>query len=156
MANKKIKALDLAPFVGLQCAIYSGGEPVSHYIEGVDIHLNKVIAERVNYNPEEVKPILKDLKCLSIENTVHISCAIMEYDKGTKKEQKKWHENDLKDIEEFGFIQFHTSDSIWLPQIINYLIKEGFNLHLLPHGTYLIKGKDGIVRDSHENEINHK
>lgn len=150
MADKKITALDLAPFVGLPCAIYSGGEPVSHYIEGVDVYLNKVIAERVNYEPEQVKPILKDLCLLSIEDTVYISCNIMEYDKGTKEVQKKWHKNDLNDISEYGMIQFHTSDSIFIPKIAQYLTIKGYNLGLLPPGAYLLKQKDGSVIETNE------
>src|ERR1700741_2884227 len=146
----KITAQDLAPFVGLPCAIYSGGETVPHYIEGVDIHLNKVIAERVNYNPEQIKPVLKDLECLTVEDTVFISCDIMGYERGTVKEQKKWHQNDLRDIREYGSIQFDTRDSIFLPKIMEYFTRKGYNLHLLPHGTYLIKHKDGKVVDSND------
>jgi len=38
-----------------------GVEPVSHYLEGFDWYLNKVIAERVNYDPLWIKPILRPL-----------------------------------------------------------------------------------------------
>ena len=144
----KITAQDLILYIGLPCAIYDGGEPVSHYIEGVDVNQNKVIAERTNYNPEQIKPILKPLEELTIEDTVFISCEIMEYDKPVNElEKMQWHHNDLNNIKEFGFIQFEKHDSIWMPKVIEYLIRKGYNLNLLPHGTYLVINKNGKTID---------
>ena len=139
---KKITAKDLALFVGLLCEYNIGESKCIGKIEGVNIKDNYVTAAGFRFHPEDVKPILKSLECLSVEDTVHISCDIMGYDKGTVKEQKKWNKNDLNDIKEYGFIQFDTSDSIFMPKIIEYLIKQGFNLELIPHGTYLLDGKD--------------
>jgi hypothetical protein len=150
MANKKITALDLAPFVGLQCAIYKGSKPshlFSKQIDGVNIKLNKVIVDGKKHNPEDIKPILQELSELTVEDTVHINCNIIGYDKSSKKQYQKWHETDLNDIKEYGFLQFDTSQSIFLPEIIKYLISRGFNMELIPHGTYLI-GSNGIVESS--------
>ena len=149
--NKKITALDLAPFVGLQCAIYKGSKPshlFSKQIDGIDIKINKVIVGNKKYNPEDVKPILQELSNLTVEDTVHITCNIIGYIKASKKEQKKWHEKDLNDIKEYGFLQFDTSESIFLPKIIKYLVGRGFNMELIPHGTYLI-GTNGVVEQKH-------
>lgn len=148
----KITASDLQYYIGLPCAIYELNndgtinkdiDPAPAYIEGVDEPLNKIIAERIDYEPIQVKPILTNLEELTIEDTVHMSCEILGYDKGTKEEHIKWHENDLKEIREYGFIQFATSDSIFMPKIILYLIKKGYDLHLLPSGSYLIYNKNG-------------
>ena len=66
----KITAQDLILCIGLPCAIYDllpNGEinkdvVAPAYIEGVDLHLNKIIAERVSYESVQVKPILNVLK----------------------------------------------------------------------------------------------
>lgn len=142
---KKITAKDLAPYVGLPCAIYDGGEPVSHYIEGVDIHLNKVIAERVNYEPEQVKPILRRLEDITVEETVYISCDIMGYDRENDELHQKWNQNDKEQINKFGFFQFDTRDSIFTPAVTLYLISRGFNLHLLPEGSYLETDGEKVI-----------
>ena len=60
-----------------------------------------------------------------------------------RKISKKDFEKLKTNIKEFGFIQFDKSDSIFTPEIILYLIKQGYNLHLLPHGSYLIENKNG-------------
>ena len=159
MENNKVTAKDLQFFVGLSCAIYELNadgtinyeiDPAPAYIEGVDVSLNKVIAERVNYEPVQIKPILKNLEEITVEEIVHISCNILEYENGTLQEQIQWHKNDVTDIKEFGFFQFDKSDSIYTPQIILYLIKQGYNLHLLPNGSYLIYNKDGRAFETKE------
>lgn len=88
MANKKITALDLAPFVGLQCAIYKNSKPshlFSKQMDGVDIKLNKVIVGGKKYNP------------------------------------------------------------------IKYLVGRGFNMELIPHGTYLIGSNNNAVLSKYSN-----
>ncbi len=52
-------------------------EPVPHYLEGIDFHLQEVIAERVNYNPDWVKLILKPLH--SIKDYELIECCFIGY-----------------------------------------------------------------------------
>lgn len=48
--------------------IYEPGiEPVSHYLEGIDWCLGKAIAERVNYDPSWIKPILRPLSDITEE-----------------------------------------------------------------------------------------
>jgi hypothetical protein len=113
------------------------------YIEGVDVHLNKIIAERVSYEPVQIKPILKQLEALTIDDSVFISCEIMGYEKSNDDAYKKWNQNDLNEIKEFGFIQFDKSDSIHMPKVTEYLIRKGYNMELIPHGTYLLQNKDG-------------
>ncbi len=60
ITEKEVTAKQLINFIGLPCLIYDGGQPVPHdRIEGVDIDCNEVIAERTNYKPIQIKPILK-------------------------------------------------------------------------------------------------
>lgn len=61
----KKRAIDLRFFIGCSCAIMDGDEPTPSYIEGIDVHLNKVISERVNWEPEMIKPILRRFDSLS-------------------------------------------------------------------------------------------
>lgn len=141
----EVTAKDLIICIGLPCLIYDGGEPVPHdRIEGVDIDTNEIIAERTNYKPKQIKPILKELDNITLEDVVYYSCDIMGYDREEDK-FNLWLENDLRQIKEFGMIQFDTKDSIYMPQIITFFMKRGYNLHLLPHGSYLIRDKDGKI-----------
>ena len=144
--EKEVTAKDLIHYIGLPCLIYDGGQPVPHpRIEGVDIDCNEIIAERTNYKPKQIKPILRELENLTLKDTVYISCDIMGYDRETEQEQITWHQNDVNQIKEFGMIQFDTKDSIYLPKVFQYLTEQGYNLHLLPHGSYLIMDKDGKI-----------
>jgi len=154
----EVTAKDLIYYIGLPCAIYDGGKPVSHpRIEGVDIDCNEVIAERTNYKPNQIKPILKELEDITVEDVVHYSVNLMGYDDEPDKHEL-WHQNDVNQIKEFGMIQFDTRDSIYMPLIITYLMKQGYDLHLLPHGSYLIQDKFGKITnlndfDEHGNLI---
>jgi len=141
----EITAKDLIYYIGLPCLIYDGGEPVPHsHIEGVDIDTDEIIAERTTYKPKQIKPILKELENITIQDSVYISVNIMGYDDEPNK-HKLWHKNDVNQIKEFGMIQFDTQDSIFMPLIITYLMKQGYNLELLPHGSYLIKDNVGKI-----------
>jgi len=154
MSETKITAQDLILFIGLPCAIYDllpNGEinkdiVASAYIEGVDVHLNKVISERVSYEPVQIKPILKRLEDLTMSDSVFISCDIMGYDNEPDK-HGNWHKSDLNDIKGFGFFQFEKHDSIHMPKVIEYLIRKGYNMELIPHGTYLLQNKNGIATE---------
>ena len=158
--KNKITAKDLQFYIGLPCAIYELNsddtinkniDPVSHYIEGVDINEDKIIAERAYWKPHQIKPILKNLEEISVRETIHISCTIMGYDSAENEDQKiRWNKNDKTDIKEFGFIQFDKSDSIFMPHVILYLMKQGYNLHLLPSGSYLIENKGGRAIETPE------
>lgn len=144
ITEKEVTAKQLINFIGLPCLIYDGGQPVPHdRIEGVDIDCNEVIAERTNYKPIQIKPILKKLEDITLKDVVHYSCDIMGYDRETEQEEMKWHQNDVNQIKEFGMIQFDTRDSIYLPKVFQYLTEQGYDLGLLPHGSYLIQDKDG-------------
>lgn len=150
--TQEITAKDFIYFIGLPCLIYDGGEPVYHpRIEGVDIDRNEIIAERTNYKPIQIKPILKQLEDITIEDVIHYSCEIMGYDREEDK-FKLWHQNDVHQIKEFGMIQFDTSDSIYLPEIMKYFMNQGYDLHLIPHNSYLIVGKDGKIDTNKFNE----
>lgn len=143
-----VTAKQLINFIGLPCLIYDGGKPVPHpRIEGVDIDTNEVIAERTNYKPIQIKPILKKLEDIRLKDVIHYSCDIMGYDRETEEEQIKWFQNDLHQIREFGMIQFDTKDSIYLPKVFQYLTEQGYDLGLLPHGSYLIMDNDGNIEN---------
>ncbi len=145
MEIKKITASDLQFYCGLPCLVYDGGEPVSAMIEGVDILQNKVISERANYEPYQVVPILRRLEDITLEEVAHILIDIQGYDDVTQKVKEDWHKEALFDIANFGCIQFDKSQSIWNPSITMYMIRQGLNLHLLPHGSYLEIDKEGSI-----------
>lgn len=146
----EITAKQLINFIGLPCLIYDGGEPVFHpRIEGVDIDCNEVIAERTNYKPNQIKPILKKLENITVEDVVYYSCDIMGYEREEDKFEL-WYQNDVNQIREFGMIQFDSKDSIFLPKVFQYLTEQGYDLGLLPHGSYLIMNKDGKIENLHE------
>lgn len=67
---KKLKDyLHLYP--GVDIAICEKGiEPVSHYLEGIDWENDSVIAERVNYKFEQIKPILRLLSNMTDEEAI--------------------------------------------------------------------------------------
>ena len=68
---KPLRAIDFKFYIGSPCLIYElpGSkhkcEPVPDRIEGIDMVANKVISERTNYDPIQVKPILKPLNTLT-------------------------------------------------------------------------------------------
>lgn len=62
---KKLSAIDFRFFIGCPCYITDTDPPVSSSIEGIDGYLNMVISERVNYEPELIKPILRRFDSLS-------------------------------------------------------------------------------------------
>jgi len=73
---------DFRYFIGCDCAIYElndeneidlSVEPFSSTIEGIDIHLNSVISERVNYQVKQIKPILRKLTSLEREEVTHLN-----------------------------------------------------------------------------------
>lgn len=156
--EKEVTAKDFIHFIGLPCLIYDGGEPVPHsHIEGVDIDTDSIIAERTNYKPIQIKPILKKLEDITLEDVIHYSCDIMGYDREEDKFEL-WYKNDITQIKEFGMIQFDTKDSIHLPRVFQYLMEQGYDLGLLPHGSYLIMNNEGKIEnlnqfDEHGNLI---
>ncbi len=147
MEDKKITAYDLQFYGGLRCLVYGGGEPVTDIIEGVDLHINAIISERTNYEPHQIKPILKRLIDITLEDVIYIVCDIMECE---RKEElfDDWYKEALFDINQFGYFQFDKSDSIWTAPIAMYLLKQGYNLHLLPHGSYVEIDKEGKLIDN--------
>lgn len=134
--DRTIFAKDLALYANKMCMVNIGGELHNGRIDGVDFKNNLVYCLGNKHFPQNVIPLLKKMEDITVEQSVYISTEIMGYDKSDDETHKKWNENDKRDIDEFGFIQFDTKDSIFMPKIIAYFLKEGFNLHLLPKGTY--------------------
>lgn len=62
---KELKAIDFRFFIGCSCYIMDTDIPVPSTVEGIDIHLNTVISERVNYEPNVIKLILRRFETLS-------------------------------------------------------------------------------------------
>lgn len=56
-----MESKDFKNYIGLDCLIYDGGDPVQGRIEGIDIVANTVIADRANYKPCQIKPFLKKI-----------------------------------------------------------------------------------------------
>lgn len=50
-----------------------GSAPVSHYLEGVDFHTEKVLAERVSYEPKRIVLLLKDVNNIEDEHLYDLS-----------------------------------------------------------------------------------
>lgn len=70
---KNMKQLDKNPihlYVGLPCAICDSEQPVSDVIEGCDYVLDKIIAERTSWEPNIIKPILRDISDLTREEAI--------------------------------------------------------------------------------------
>lgn len=69
-------AKDFIFYVGCDCLIFDNfenpklGSP--SYIEGVDIIANKVICERANFDPSLIKPILRPISDMKIEEAIKI------------------------------------------------------------------------------------
>lgn len=66
--TNKDKLKYFAQYLGCDILIYDGGDPVSHYLEGIDIVSEKVIAERTSYDVSKIKLLLKtndDIKSLT-------------------------------------------------------------------------------------------
>lgn len=61
----KKRAIDFRFFIGCSCAIMDGDEPTPSHIEGIDVHTNKIISERVDWDPELIKPVLRRFDSLS-------------------------------------------------------------------------------------------
>lgn len=138
--TKTITAKDLALYIGCMCMYLDKDETLHKgMISDVDTKRNKVFVthQSEEFEPERVFPMLKLLENITIEESVHISCQIMGYDEEDEETHKKWNQNDKQSMIEFGYFQFDTQDSIYTPLITMYLISRGYNLHLLPEGSYV-------------------
>jgi len=96
-----------------------GVEPVSHYLEGVDWHLDKAIAERVSYPFEWVKPILSRLEDMTEED----------------RKTAYSFSNDVEHI--IGWCTMPTFEGFLLQdaKAISYLLSKGYDLfNLIPSG----------------------
>lgn len=83
--NEKITAQKLALYPNCQCVIVeqsvTTGEEIKTpaTIEGFDFVLNKVISERRNWNPEQIKPILRPLSGLTGDEAKELYVLISEH-----------------------------------------------------------------------------
>ena len=61
-------------------AIYDGGEPVGHYLEGLDWNIpgKEVIAERVGWDYSKIKPILRPLSSMTNDEWTEVASLILE------------------------------------------------------------------------------
>lgn len=77
--NRKVfisKYFDANPihlYIGSPCAIYDTSEPVSAFIEGYDSCQDKIISERVNYDPKIIKPILRDISNITNSEALEVA-----------------------------------------------------------------------------------
>jgi hypothetical protein len=71
-----MSAKDFIFYIGCDCLIFDNlenpklGSPA--YIEGVDIVANKVICERANFDPSVIKPILRPISSMKIEEAIEV------------------------------------------------------------------------------------
>ena len=77
--KRKLTAQLAAAYIGCPILICEPDvEPVSHYLEGVDICSNKAIAERVNYSLEHIRLVLTPLFAITDEHSLNL-CKIARY-----------------------------------------------------------------------------
>lgn len=70
-----MKKLDKNPihlYIGVPCAICDTDMPVSDTIEGCDWIQDKIIAERVDWEPEVIKPVLRDVSDITNQEALEI------------------------------------------------------------------------------------
>lgn len=70
---KKLNQNPIHLYAGVPCAICDSDQPVPDYIEGCDWVQDKIIAERVNWEPEIIKPILRDLSDMTKEEALEVA-----------------------------------------------------------------------------------
>lgn len=69
---KKLTQNPIHLYAGVPCAICDSDEPVPDHIEGCDWYQDKILAERVSWEPEIIKPILRDISDITKEEALHI------------------------------------------------------------------------------------
>lgn len=70
-----MKKLDKNPihlYIGSPCVICDTDEPVSDKIEGCDYEQDVIICERTNWDPDLIKPILKPISNITVEEALHV------------------------------------------------------------------------------------
>lgn len=71
-----MKSLEKNPihlYIGSPCAVCDTNDPVSDHIEGCDFVNDEIISERVNYKPEIIKPILRDISNMTSEEALEVA-----------------------------------------------------------------------------------
>ena len=84
---KKLEQNPIHLYIGQPCAIYDTDEPVSDTIEGCDFVQDKIIAERTNWDPSVIKPILRDISNIKMDEALEVA-NIVWFALGNKKIDK--------------------------------------------------------------------
>ncbi len=144
--TSKIKCKIFSQYLGESILIFEPNiDPVSHWLEGIDFDLKQVIAERVNYNPDWIKLILRPLTDITNEEAIEMA----ELCGGIKGEILLNRPENLKDKDIHFSVQVYTNKpkfssystpKYWTDSYgataYQYLQSKGFDL---PH--YLLGGK---------------
>lgn len=168
---KKLEKNPLYLYMGQPCAVCDTNEPVSDFIEGCDFVQDKVIAERTTWEPEIIKPILRDISDMNKEEAievVNIAWWPINQQRIEEVELKttplfphagiyfKWPlKEDFPDEFILSFDRSHNTIRLIkikdektydMPiyqahKLTAYLISRGFDLGLLEEGTFIIRNK---------------
>lgn len=84
---KELERNPIHLYVGSPCAIFDSAEPVSDTIEGCDYVQDKIIAERVNWSPTIIKPILRDISDITSEEALEVANLVW-FARGLKRIEK--------------------------------------------------------------------
>jgi hypothetical protein len=70
---KKLKHNPIHLYTGVPCIICDTDEPVSDKIEGCDYVQDKIIAERTDWDPDIIKPVLRHISDITPEEALHVA-----------------------------------------------------------------------------------
>lgn len=130
--------LHLYPKVAI-LIIEKGAPPVPHYLEGIDWMLDKVIAERVNWDYSQIKPVLRPLNDMTKEEAAHIADLGTRFAGRVKFEMKSL---DVTSLQAYILVRYETKDK---------------KLGDFEYEDQIVIGSDGIyVRDfQYRDELGH-
>ena len=144
-------------------------EPVSAFIEGCDFDNDEIISERVNYDPNIIKPILRDISDITIEEAIElVDIGVFSYKKpksnikiknniecktlfidfdvigfnnetSTSKFSLNLKDNNFNLYEINSYNEFNLIVLLNPYKITVYILSKGFNLGLLKEGSYIIR-----------------
>lgn len=70
---KKLEKNPIHLYAGQPCAICDTDQPVPDTIEGCDFVQDKIIAERTDWDPSVIKPILRDISDMTREEALEVA-----------------------------------------------------------------------------------
>lgn len=70
---KKLEKNPIYLYMGQPCVICDTDEPVPDIIEGCDFVQDQVICERVNWDPNIIKPVLRDISDMTLEEALEVA-----------------------------------------------------------------------------------